>query len=150
MERLDQVLFFTLEKSIKTYRQFAQRQIDKAGIDITIDQWLVLKSIQDWPDISQHQIAENVFKDYASVTRMIELLVKKEYLQREFHKTDRRRFNLVITKKGQAVIQKVIPVITANRKQALKSLTKAEIENNKIFLNQIIENCKPEWLNFKS
>ncbi len=144
MEKLDQVLFFTLEKSIKTYRQFAQRQIDKAGIDITIDQWLVLKSIQDWPDISQHQIAENVFKDFASVTRMIELLVKKEYLQREFHKTDRRRFNLIITKKGQAVIQKVIPVITANRKQALKSLTKAEIENNKVFLNQIIENCKPE------
>jgi DNA-binding MarR family transcriptional regulator len=144
MEKLDQVLFFTIEKSIKTYRQFAQRQIDKAGIDITIDQWLVLKSIQDWPDISQHQIAENVFKDFASVTRMIELLVKKEYLQREFHKTDRRRFNLVITKKGQAVIQKVIPVITANRKQALKSLTKTEIENNKIFLNRIIENCKPE------
>jgi MarR family transcriptional regulator, transcriptional regulator for hemolysin len=144
MEKLDQVLFFTLEKSIKTYRQFAQRQIDKAGIDITIDQWLVLRSIQDWPDISQHQIAENLFKDFASVTRMIELLVKKEYLQREFHKTDRRRFNLVITKKGQAVIQKVIPVITANRKQALKSLTKAEIENNKTFLNQIIENCKSE------
>jgi MarR family transcriptional regulator, transcriptional regulator for hemolysin len=144
MEKLDQVLFFTLEKSIKKYRQFAQKQIDNANIDITIDQWLVLKSIQDWPDISQHQIAENVFKDYASVTRMIELLVKKEYLQREFHKTDRRRFNLVITKKGQAVIQKVIPVITANRKQALKSLTKAEIENNKIFLNRIIENCKPE------
>jgi MarR family transcriptional regulator, transcriptional regulator for hemolysin len=144
MEKLDQVLFFTLEKSIKTYRQFAQRQIDKAGIDITIDQWLVLKSIQDWPDISQHQIAENVFKDFASVTRMIELLVKKEYLQREFHKTDRRRFNLVITKKGQAVIQKVIPVITANRKQALKSLTKEEIEMNKVFLNRIIENCKLE------
>lgn len=144
MEKLDQVLFFTIEKSIKTYRQFAQRQIDKAGIDITIDQWLVLKSIQDWPDISQHQIAENVFKDFASVTRMIELLVKKEYMQRAFHKTDRRRFNLVITKKGQAVIQKVIPVIRANRKQALKSLTKAEIENNKIFLNRIIENCKPE------
>jgi MarR family transcriptional regulator, transcriptional regulator for hemolysin len=144
MEKLDQVLFFTLEKSIKTYRQFAQRQIDKAGIDITIDQWLVLKSIQDLPDISQHQIAENAFKDFASVTRMIELLVKKEYLQKEFHKTDRRRFNLVITKKGQAVIQKVIPVITANRKQALKSLTKVEIENNKVFLNRIIENCKPE------
>jgi MarR family transcriptional regulator for hemolysin len=144
MEKLDQVLFFTLEKSIKTYRQFAQRQIDKAGIDITIDQWLVLKSIQDWPDISQHQIAENVFKDFASVTRMIELLVKKEYLQKELHKTDRRRFNLVITKKGQAVIQKVIPVITANRKQALKSLTKEEIEKNKAFLNRIIENCKPK------
>jgi DNA-binding MarR family transcriptional regulator len=144
MEKLDQVLFFTLEKSIKTYRQFAQRQLDQTNNDITIDQWLVLKSIQDWPDISQHQIAENVFKDYASVTRMIELLVKKEYLLREFHSTDRRRFNLTITKRGQSVIQKVIPVITANRKQALKSLTKEEIETSKAFLNRIIENCKTD------
>jgi MarR family transcriptional regulator, transcriptional regulator for hemolysin len=144
MEKLDQILFFTLEKSIKMYRQFAQRQIDKAGIDITIDQWLVLKSILDWPDISQHQLAENVFKDYASVTRMIELLVKKEYLIRAFHSTDRRRFNLIITKKGNSVLDKVIPIIAANRKQALKSLTKKEIENNKAFLNQIIENCKSD------
>jgi DNA-binding MarR family transcriptional regulator len=144
MEKLDQVLFFTLEKSIKTYRQFAQRQIDNAGIDITIDQWLVLKSIQDLPDISQHQIAENVFKDYASVTRMIELLVKKDYLTRTFHATDRRRFNLIITKKGNAVLDKLIPIITANRKQALKSLTKEEIEKNRAFLNRIIENCIPE------
>jgi MarR family transcriptional regulator, transcriptional regulator for hemolysin len=144
MEKLDQVLFFTLEKSIKTYRQFAQRQIDEAGIDITIDQWLVLKSIQDWPDISQHRIAENVFKDYASVTRMIELLVKKEYLTRTFHSTDRRRFNLIITKKGNSVLDRLIPIITANRKQALKSFTKEEIEKNKTFLNRIIENCKPE------
>jgi MarR family transcriptional regulator, transcriptional regulator for hemolysin len=144
MEKLDQVFFFTLEKSIKTYRQFAQKQIDKASIDITIDQWLVLKSIQDRPDISQHQIAENVFKDYASVTRMIELLVKKEYLLRDFHSTDRRRFSLTITKKGKSVIQNVIPVVMANRKQALKSLTKEEIEANKVFLSTIIENCKPE------
>lgn len=143
MEKLDQVLFFTLEKSIKKYRQFAQKQIDNANIDITIDQWLVLKSIQDLPDISQHQIAENVFKDYASVTRMIELLVKKDYLTRAFHATDRRRFNLIITKKGNSVLDKLIPIITANRKQALKSLTKEEIEKNRAFLNRIIENCKP-------
>jgi MarR family transcriptional regulator, transcriptional regulator for hemolysin len=142
MEKIDQVLFFTIEKSIKTYRQFAQRQIDQAGIDITIDQWLILKSIQDWPDISQHQLAENVFKDYASVTRMIELLVKKEFLHREPHPTDRRRFQLIITRKGQMVIQKVLPVIESNRKQALKSLSKVDIEANKEFLNQIIKNCQ--------
>ncbi len=144
MEKLEQVLFFTLEKAIKTYRQFAQRQIAKAGIDITIDQWLVLKSIQDYPDISQHQIAENVFKDYASVTRMIELTVKKGYLVREFHITDRRRFKLVITKKGQSVIQKVIPVITANRKQALNSIPKEDIEKNKLFLTRLIANCNSD------
>ena len=111
MEKLEQILFYTLEKSIKTYRQFAQKQINIHGFDITIDQWLILRTIQDNPDISQQQIAEKVFKDFASVTRMIELLVSKEYIKRDFHLEDRRRFNLSITKKGNMILETLMPII---------------------------------------
>ncbi|MGL4598566.1 MAG: MarR family winged helix-turn-helix transcriptional regulator [Bacteroidia bacterium] len=141
METLDQIIFYTLEKSIKTYRQFAQKQINQAKLDITIDQWLILKTIEQASDLSQHQIAERVFKDYASVTRMIELLVKKKYLARKFHATDRRRFELVLTKSGLKIVADCVPVIQTNRKQALKSLTRKETEQLKIYLNKIIANC---------
>ena len=77
MEKLDEIIFYTLEKSIKTYRKFAQQQLLKNGYDITIDQWLVLKTLQENQQLSQNQIAELVFKDFASITRIIELLVKK-------------------------------------------------------------------------
>ena len=100
MEKLDQIIFYSLEKSIKLYRQFAQKSIEKKGLDITIDQWLVLKTIEDNADITQLQIAINVFKDYASITRIIEILVTKKFLERNFHSVDRRRFDLSITKLG--------------------------------------------------
>ncbi len=40
MEKLGEVLFYTLVKSIMVYRKFAQSQITTKGFDITIGQWL--------------------------------------------------------------------------------------------------------------
>lgn len=141
MEIIEETIFYHLEKSIKIYRQFAQKRINEHGFDITIDQWLILKVVQDKNDISQQQIANMIFKDMASVTRMIELLVKKEYLQRDFHKTDRRRFRLIITARGKKVIQKLTPIIKTNRQTALQNFTQKEIEGLKKALSTIIINC---------
>ncbi len=142
MEKLEQILFYTLEKSIKTYRQFAQKQINIHGFDITIDQWLILRTIQDNLDISQQQIAEKVFKDFASVTRMIELLVSKGYIKRDFHFVDRRRFNLSITKQGNMILETLMPIIKNNRKIALQTFTLNEIKAMQKSLIKIIDNCK--------
>jgi MarR family transcriptional regulator for hemolysin len=37
-EQLKEVIFYSLEKTIKTYGQFAQKRLREAGYDITIDQ----------------------------------------------------------------------------------------------------------------
>jgi MarR family transcriptional regulator, transcriptional regulator for hemolysin len=142
MEKLDEIIFYNLEKSIKTYRQFAQRQINQAGFDITIDQWLILQTIQENADNSQQQIAEKVFKDFASVTRMIELLVKKGLLDRAFHEEDRRRFKLTLTETGTKIIADVHPIIQQNRKQALQSLSEPDIEVFRKYLITLINNCQ--------
>jgi len=141
MEKLDQIIFYSIEKSIKSYRQFAQKRIEKKGLDITIDQWLVLKTIENNAGITQQQIAINVFKDYASITRIIEILVTKKFLERNLHSVDRRRFDLRITKLGLEILKRLTPIIESNRKQALIGITKAEIELLKKALNKITLNC---------
>ena len=142
MEKLDQIIFYSLEKSIKSYRQFAQKNISRKNIDITIDQWLILTTIQNNPDITQQQIAVNVFKDYASITRMVELLVKKKILNRNFHSDDRRRFDLSITKQGTDILNSLTPIIVTNRKKALNGISKKEIETLQSILSKITQNCK--------
>lgn len=141
MEKLDQIIFYSLEKSIKSYRQFAQKSIEKKGLDITIDQWLVLKTIENNAGMTQQQIAINAFKDYASITRIIEILVTKKFLERNFHSVDRRRFDLRITKLGLEILKRLTPIIESNRKQALNGITKAETELLKKVLTKITENC---------
>ena len=142
MEKLERVIFYALDKCIKTYRQFAQRRFIEAGLDITIDQWLVLNAISEKPDLSQLEIADRVFKDASSVTRIIDLLIKKEYLQRETHEWDRRRFSLGLTKEGQAVMKKIAKVVEQNRAQALKEISEGQLLQMQQTLSLIIDKCK--------
>lgn len=140
VEKLSNIIFYTLEKSIKTYRQFAQKNITANGFNITIDQWLILKTIQEDSTISQQQLGVKVFKDFASVTRIIELLVKNGYLLRNFHKEDRRRFALTVSKEGVKIIKSLEPIIKSNRNKALKGISITDIKMLQLILTAITAN----------
>ena len=141
MEKLSSTIFFQLDRAIKSYRQFAQKKLNEKGFSITIDQWLVLKTILDQPDISQNEIAGYIFKDKASVTRIIDLLVTKKYLKREVDADNRRRVKLTITGSGKQIIEAILPTIKSYRKAALVNCDAKEIKNTGILLNKIIQNC---------
>ncbi|PWA09121.1 MarR family winged helix-turn-helix transcriptional regulator [Flavobacterium laiguense] len=135
-------VLYTIEQAIKEYRKIAQKNILQIVKDITIDQCLVLIILNNNAEISQNELANLVFKDNASITRMIELMVKKEYLIRTIHQEDRRKFNLEITEKGIKTIELIEPIIQLNRETALNGLSLEEITLLDKTLNKIIINCK--------
>lgn len=137
-----QTLFYTIERAIKEYRKYAQHNILEHINDITLDQALVLTIIDAEPSISQKEIANFLYKDYASLTRIIELMVEKNYVTRQTNKADRRRFNLIITKKGNTALKKILPIIKANRESAILGLSQQEVSQLNTLLNKIIINCK--------
>jgi MarR family transcriptional regulator for hemolysin len=142
MEKLNDTLLYTLDKCFRTYNQFAQRNVRKAGYDITIDQWLILKSVAENPDITQNDISKIVFKDNASITRIIQLLINAGYLIRETHPSDRRRVNLTLTESGKKITVDVNEIAIQNRATALENINEEAILQMKSLLQQIIENCK--------
>lgn len=143
MDTIDpqQTIFYTIEKAIKSYRKFAQKQLSDVVSGITVDQVLVLTVIESRPDIAQHEIASLLFKDYASITRMIELLVKNEYLTRSINETDRRKFTLKISAKGETTLKQLKPIILKNRTDALEGISESEVNQLFTTLNKIINNC---------
>lgn len=142
MEKLKDITFYTIDKAIRSYRVYAQKRLKEFGFKITIDQWLVIKSIMENPDITQQEIGEMVFKDNASVTRIIELLVQSGYLERSVNMEDRRKSNLKVTLSGKQIIKKVHGLVLENRKTALDGITLNELDILNKTLNQIIRNCK--------
>lgn len=141
MDKLDSVIFYTIEKAIKSYRRYGQKKLRENGLKITIDQWLVIKNIMDNPSISQQEIAEKVFKDNASVTRIIDLLFKAKYIRRSVNKTDRRKTNLVVTEEGVNLVNDVYKVVLEYRETALKGISKQDIDATNKVLSAIIDNC---------
>ena len=140
MEKIEKVIFYSLDKAIRLYRQYAQKQLKIAGHSITIDQWLVLKKIQEHPEINQQELGIKVFKDTASVTRIIELLVRSGLLQRDIHHKDRRRRNLALTRLGTTTLEEVQPIILQNRKTALAGISSGDLDHLQETLQRIVSN----------
>lgn len=142
MERLETINFYLLDKAIRTYRMYSQKKLKENGYKITVDQWLIIKVLMENPGISQQDIAEKVFKDNASVTRIIDLLVKSKYLHRKVNPKDRRTSILTVTPEGEDIIEKVQSLVLQNRKIAQTGLTFEELENLNATLKKIIKNCQ--------
>lgn len=142
VEKLESIIFYTMDKSIRTYRNYAQKRLKEQGFKITIDQWLMLKAIMENPGIKQQELAEKVFKDSASVTRIIELLVKAEYLDRKSNPQDRRKFDLKITQSGKKILEDVQVLVLENRKTALNGIDEKELQTLHSLLKKITENCQ--------
>ena len=119
----------------------AQRTISDEYGSITVDQLLVLHTMKYQPELTQQQIAAAVFKDFASITRIIDLLVRKGFLKRSDHPTDRRRFELTLTPEGEDLLVQVRPRILKNRRIALEGVEEEEMAIARKVLARIVENC---------
>lgn len=141
MEKLENIIFYSMDRAIRSYRQFAQQQLKKHGFSITIDQWLVIKCLIENPEITQVELSERVFKDTASVTRILGLLVKAKYVTRKISKTDRRRTQLTVTDLGISTIEAVDRLIPQNRSHALQGIPEEEVAIARKVMWAIIANC---------
>ena len=140
---LNEILFYSLDRAIRQYRKFAQTNVDQAGIDITVDQWLVLRVIDEHDDLIQADIADRVFKDQASVARIIALLLKRGLLKAEPLPNDGRRNRLRVTAAGHDTLVAVQPVVLSNRATALAGLNETDLTHLRTGLERIYTNCLP-------
>jgi MarR family transcriptional regulator for hemolysin len=141
MEKLNDILFYNIDKAIRSYRNYAQKRLREHGYKITVDQWLTIKAILENPGITQQELAEKIFKDNASVTRIIEILVQSGYLHREINPADRRKTILDVTDEGQSIIHKVQHLVLENRQVALTDIADTDIKIANDVLQKIIQNC---------
>ena len=142
MEKLESIIFYSIDKAIRTYRQYAQNQLKQNGFEMTIDQWIVLKCILENPEITQSEIAAKVFKDNASVTRIISLLIKARHLSKRTMRSNRRRVVLTITPQGIDTLKGIDEIVLKNRATALKGISEQEIEVVKNVMLKITANCE--------
>ena len=136
-----QTALYTLEQAIKAYRKLCQQNLDQVVDNLTVDQALTLIVLDKYPALNQQQLADLVFKDKASLTRIIELLVQKSLVSRAIHPTDRRKFDLHLTAAGQRSLTQLAGTIALNQRTALQGLSADELAQFETTLQKIIANC---------
>lgn len=133
---------FLLDRTARRVKQYAQRKFKLGDFDITVDQWLILKNLSENELLSQTELAQLVFKDQPTLTRIIDLLTKKGYVERVPHPMDRRSFQLVLTETGLSKVKELKPKVVSIREKAWENLNEDDFEEFKRILNTIYYNLE--------
>ena len=120
--------YFKIDITIKRIRSFMQKGLIDGGIDLTVDQWVVIDHIKPKPGISQNDLAIDTAKDAPTITRILDLLVEKGLVRRQMADEDRRKFNIFLTDEGENIYENAIKVISEIRKKSWGNLTDEDYE----------------------
>ncbi|SKB54897.1 DNA-binding transcriptional regulator, MarR family [Sphingobacterium nematocida] len=131
---------FILDRTARKVKQYAQTAFTDHQFELTVDQWTVLRTIYENPDLTNKEMAELCGKDQPTLTRIIDLLIKKELAERITNSSDRRSLRLQITKKGKNKIQEIAPKVAEFRMQAWKNLNEEDFAHFTRILNTIYDN----------
>lgn len=71
---------------------------------LTFEQWKVMTALNYQEGISQNQLAEIVEKDYTTVSKIVNNLIKKNMLRRTTDLDDKRTYNVFLTKEGKEIL----------------------------------------------
>jgi len=140
-QKLEDVLYYLIEKTNKVIRRYSQIRFSEAGIEITVDQWLVLKKISDSERITQIELANALFKDRASITRILDLLLDKRLVLKEAG-ADKRAFELTLTSNGQKFMEQALVIVKQVRKKGIELMSEKEQEQLKSSLQKIINSLE--------
>jgi DNA-binding MarR family transcriptional regulator len=140
MEERYNAYSFLLDRTARKVKQFAQRRFKEMGFNITVDQWLVLKQLYERERLKQNELAELVFKDNPTLTRIIDLLCEKGLTERNTHPDDRRCFMVSLTSKGKSKVKEMLPRIQEVRLKAWEGLSERDFNHFRRILNTIYEN----------
>ncbi|WP_231595984.1 MarR family winged helix-turn-helix transcriptional regulator [Sphingobacterium endophyticum] len=131
---------FVLDRTARRVKQFAQSAFVENGIDLTVDQWSVIKTLYEHEDLTHKDLADLCGKDQPTMTRIIDLLIKKGSVQRVEHPTDRRSLHIQLTEVGKDQAKNLAPLVKEFRMQAWENLTDEDFEHFSRILNTIYNN----------
>lgn len=131
---------YLLDRTARKVKQYAQRRFNAANYDITVDQWLIIKNLNNDNDMNQSQLAEITGKDHPTLTRIIDLLCKKGLTKRKIQPNDRRCFTIHLTELGKQRVAEWSPKMAEIRMKAWQNLTEEDYKNLKRILDTIYTN----------
>ena len=116
------------------HRSMTKRFVSNAmesGLDISLDQWMVLGPIWQMETASQKELGEMCLKDKTSITRIIDALEKKNLVVRVPDQIDHRIKRVILTNAGKQLFFDVLPIMEKTREEVKKGISEKDIDTFK-------------------
>ena len=130
-------------KTSKLMNIFISEVFHKNNIQVTKEQWIVLKILyEDNDGLIQNDLAFITNRNKATLTRLINVMEKNNLVARIPAKDDSRKKFIYITKKGRKLFAKMKPLMLSSIKSIQKNISEKELETFISVMSKIQENIK--------
>jgi DNA-binding MarR family transcriptional regulator len=132
------------------YRTYAQasnllrRTFEAHGYHCTPEQWGVLTSLRDEQGINQAQLGERTFKDRHNITRILGLLEKRGWIERQMNERNRRAYRVFLTEAGKDVEEKLRVLVKRHRTAMFEGLKAEDLEAMRKVFAHILKNIEQQ------
>jgi len=137
---LEESLGYIVGRAGRAMANRLNHNFEKAGYDVTCEQWAVLMNLWQKNGQSQKDLAGVTCKDKTSITRLIHGLERRNLVVRVPDGSDGRQKLIYLTNKGKAFQQELLQLVQKMLAQAQEGIRKHDLENCKKVLRQVALN----------
>ncbi len=112
----------------------------QGGIDLSAEEWALLLVLWQKGPQQMGPLAALTLRDRTTVTRLVDRLVKKGFVQRSGGETDRRQVMVSISKEGSAAREHIVGAVLPVIEKSDQNISLKEKEIALKVLKQMVEN----------
>ncbi|MDQ6954286.1 MAG: MarR family transcriptional regulator [Mariprofundaceae bacterium] len=121
--KLEQAIGFHVNRTAFFMTEEITLRMDKLGYKISTQDFAILFRLLKKGAMTQIEIATLLMRDKTTITRRIDGLVKKGYVQRSPSLNDRRAVYIDLTALGHQALGVLVPLIVSFQQEVLLSIT---------------------------
>ncbi|OFX72932.1 MAG: hypothetical protein A2X12_09820 [Bacteroidetes bacterium GWE2_29_8] len=132
----DKMIIIEIGKMMREiFRIVRLRSLDQIEVNLTHEQKALLFVIsKQGSDVIQKDIAEEMGKDKSTILRLTDALEEKDLVRKVVDKKDRRKNYLMITKKGENILEQHLKVMNTVMNEIIKDINEQDLQT---FLNVV-------------
>ena len=133
-------LGYMLGRSRRVFKNQMAAEFKNKEIDLTFEQFVILKLLNSNAHFIQQDLAELLQKDKSIIVRHINCLLEHQYVVRVTNNGDKRKKNLTLTKPGIDILVQMKEIAAEASKKLLSGIDESELEIFQRVLLKIQEN----------
>lgn len=122
------------------FKQYIASMLKRNKIDLTPEQFMLIDLLWNQGPMSQQLLADTMQKDKNSITKLVDALEKKEFIQRQRNSKDRRSNTIITTAKANKLKQEAKITGIAILEDILVGISKEELRSFLTTLNKMSDN----------
>ncbi|MEN8185760.1 MAG: MarR family transcriptional regulator [Bacteroidota bacterium] len=138
--RFENTVLPCLGKTAKLAGFYFTDMFHENNIDLSKEQWLVLKKLHDNDGMVQNDLAFITDRSKTSLSRLIQTMEKRDYVVRVHSKSDKRINHVFLTQKGKDIFIKSLPVLNQIMSELTCGISRNDLESTVRVLHHIQEN----------